>query len=374
MSNKVLKILIAPDKFKGSLSAPQVCDILSKAILRTLPNTAIKVQPMADGGDGSIDLLEEIWEMEKQTLPVHDPLFRSIEASYFTGKGIAWIEMAKASGIALLKEDELNARKTSSFGTGELIKDALEKGYSQIKLFIGGSATNDAALGIASALGYRFLDESGCELQPIGESLIQVHHIEIAKLENLDLEVVCDVNNPFFGPQGAAFVYAPQKGASQEDVFFLDEGLIYLHQRFLQHGMLDVQNLPGAGAAGGIGGGLVAMFGARLIPGIELFSQQFNLRKQIAEADWVISGEGRLDSQSLQGKVVGGVADICQKLQKPLLVVCGQNTLAQEVWQGSAIQQIFSLLDLAPSVENAIQQAAHYLEKLGEEVGNFLRK
>lgn len=372
MKTKPLNILIAPDKFKGSLGAVEVARALSKGILKKYPHYKVTQQPMADGGDGSIDLLAQLGELTSHQVKVHDPLFRLIDTVYYTQQGVAFIEMAKASGIALLTKQEHNCLQTTTLGTGEMIRDAIRKGFNKIRLFIGGSATNDAALGIAQALGYQFLDEQGQVLSPIGVNLEKVRSFHKSDLEidlqSVDFQVVCDVVNPFFGENGAAYVYAPQKGANSQEVALLDQGLRNVHQIFLKEGLPDVQAISGAGAAGGVGGGMVAFFGASLTAGIQLFIDLFDLEAKVKQADVVITGEGQLDDQSLQGKVVGGIGKLCSKYQKPLVVVCGQNKLPDEVAQTSQISQIKSMMDYANSVENAMKKTAEFLEKIGEEL------
>ena len=364
-----MKILIAPDKFKGSLTATEVANNIKSGILKQSPHHGIRIQSMADGGDGSIDLLNEVWSLETHTVLVNDPLFRPVAANYYTNNNIAFIEMSKTSGLALLKKSEQNPLKTTSLGTGELILDAYIKGYKQIKLFIGGSATNDAGIGIASALGYSFFDKNGTKLSPIGENLIHIKSIKKSdlseKIKALDIQVICDVNNPFFGHQGAAYVYARQKGADDAMIELLDEGLQNVHQIFLKHHLSDVQKIAGAGAAGGIGGGMIALFNAKQIAGIQLFIDLFDLQQQVKEADLIITGEGRLDSQSFDGKVVGGVYQLCKKHQKPMMVICGQHLNPERL---SFDFPIYTILDKAHSVEAAIKNAAFYLKEIGQEL------
>lgn len=372
MTTKPLNILIVPDKFKGSLGAVEVAQALSKGISKKYPHYEVIQQPMADGGDGSIDLLAQLGELTSHQVEVHDPLFRLMEAIYYSQEGVAFIEMAKASGITLLTKQERNCLQTTTLGTGEMIRDAIRKGFKKIRLFIGGSATNDAALGIAQALGYQFLDEQSHALNPIGANLEKVRsfhrsNVEI-DLQNIDFQVVCDVTNPFFGENGAGYVYAPQKGANPQEVAVLDQGLRNVHQLFLKEGLPDVQAIPGAGAAGGVGGGMVAFFGASLTAGIQLFIELFDLEAKVKQADVVITGEGQLDEQSLQGKVVGGIGRLCEKYQKPLVVVCGQNKLSVEITQTSQIGQIKSIMDYATSIEEAMEKTEEFLEKIGEEL------
>ncbi|GJM31565.1 MAG: glycerate kinase [Saprospiraceae bacterium] len=366
----ILNILIAPDKFKGSLSAQRVAESIAVGIRKNYPDARIELQPMADGGDGSIDLLNELWKLTEHRVEVHDPLFRKITTSYFSNETDAFIEMAKASSLALLKEEERNPMKTTSLGTGELILHALQKGIKNINLFIGGSATNDAAIGIATALGYQFFDKNNKSLLPVGENLLKVESIKSNRsvhgdgfrqmLRHSKIKIICDVNNPFFGENGAAWVYAGQKGASDLMIKKLDAGLKNMDAVFENQGFGSVQHLPGAGAAGGIGGGMFALFGAELIQGIDLFIERFDLENKVINADFVISGEGQLDFQSLQGKVVGGISKLCKKYGKPLMVVCGQNKLTT-----TDFYEIKSIMELAPSTEQAMNEASVFLEEIG---------
>lgn len=363
-------ILIAPDKFKGSLRASEVARSIGEGISSVLPELDILYQPMADGGDGSIDLLHELWELTAHQVEVHDPLFRPIQARYYTSRDAAFVEMASASGLALLNEAERNCLHTTSLGTGELILDAVRRGFQRINLFIGGSATNDAAMGIASALGYTFLDINGQPLLPIGGNLGQVNRIQgseqAAAIRDLDIQIVCDVNNPFYGKNGAAHVYGPQKGADEATIEHLDAGLRQIDAVFQQSGLGSVQSLPGAGAAGGVGGGMSALFGAQLTAGIDLFIKMFDLEKKVQQADVIITGEGRLDSQSFQGKVVGGMLRLCQEYRKPLIVICGQQDLKGVDYDSVTLCRVVSLLDYATTVDEAIDQAARYLRLIGE--------
>lgn len=369
---KGLNILIAPDKFKGSLGAVEVAAALARGIKKANAAHEIMTQPMADGGDGSIDLLAQLGQLTKHTLQVSDPLFRPVEAAYYSQNDTAFIEMAKASGLALLTTEERNCLETTSLGTGEMMADAIKRGFRKINLFIGGSATNDAALGIAQALGYRFLDKNAQALTPIGghlEQVVTLHQEEVSKVgQGVEFQVICDVNNPFFGEQGAAWVYGPQKGANLSQVKQLDNGLRNIHRVFIEAGLTDVQTLPGTGAAGGVGGGMVALFGAKLISGIQLFIDWFGLEAKVKQADVVITGEGQLDEQSLQGKVVGGIGKLCDQYQKPLVVICGQNTLSKTMVKQAQIHQVKAVMEYTSVVEEAMANAAEFLEKIGEEV------
>ncbi len=372
MKKDPIKILVAPDKFKGSLTACEVSRAVAKGLAKRYPQAVLDIQPMADGGDGSIDLLLQSGGFEEHRISVKGPLYRTIEASYYTKGDTAFIELAKASGLALLNDVEKDALKTSTYGTGELILDAYQKGCKKIRLFIGGSASNDAATGIADALGCELLDANGHLLSPTGDSVQKIHNIKFTKLarsiRQLDIQVVCDVHNPFYGPNGAAYIYAPQKGADENTIEKLDQGLRHLDSLFIKLGLGSVQSLEGAGAAGGVGGGMVALFGASLVSGVVLFIEQFNLADRIREADLVISGEGALDQQSFQGKVVGGIAQQCVMHQKPLVVVCGQNALDQTADLPASLVGVHSIMDIAKTEEVAINEAATYIEIISQTI------
>ena len=247
-----MKILIAPDKFKGSLSASQVCDAITKGININKPKHEIVSCPMADGGEGSIDIINNYSTLKPIELIVNDPLFRPIKSTYYFSDLTAYIEMSSASGLNLLKKEEQNCINTSSFGTGELIKDAITKGFKTINLYIGGSATNDAGIGIASALGFQFYDKSKRLLSPIGKNLISIDSINTSdvsfNLNNININVICDVNNPLHGKNGAAFIYAKQKGADLIEIEELDKGLVNLQSKLDKHSFPNIANIPGSGS------------------------------------------------------------------------------------------------------------------------------
>lgn len=365
-----MKILIAPDKFKGSLSAQEVCVALSKGLKKANPNVEIITRPMADGGDGSLEVLAHYVDLQTIIVEVEDPLFRPINASYKMVGTTAYIEMAAASGLALLKEKERNCMDTSTFGTGELIVDAIRKGATIIYLFIGGSATNDAGMGIATALGWSFYSKGGELLVPIGENLTEVSRIDGTFLfynpAKVEFKIVCDVNNPFYGENGAAYVYAPQKGANAEEVKKLDKGLRHLAQLLKAANYADIADIPGAGAAGGVGGGAIAFLGAELVSGITTFLAITALEKQIEACDLVITGEGKLDNQTEQGKVISGVCALAKKYNKPVIAVCG--AADKEAAQKLGIQQVYTVLERSTSIEEAMSKATEKLAEIGIEL------
>lgn len=358
-----IKVIIAPDKFKGSLTSMQACECIRSGVLQANKNAAIKIFPMADGGDGFATAIKYYW----QTATVHckavNPLMKAIDASYEwdeTNK-TAIIELASASGLMLLKEDEQNPLHTSTYGTGLLIQHAIEKGACKIIVGLGGSATNDAGIGILSALGFGFKNKQGNILPPVGASLSSVNSIEPPPLlPSVEFVVACDVANTLFGRQGAAYIYAPQKGADGNAVKILDKGLrhfAYIIQ--LQTGK-DIACFSGSGAAGGTAAGLAAFFKTQIVSGAKFIIDISKIEEQIEGAGIVITGEGKLDSQSLQGKAVYEIAMLAKKRQTPLIIFCGQNTLGKAALQ-KAGKPIVVALTQKGSDDAAIKNAAALL-------------
>lgn len=365
-----MNILLCPDKFKGSLSAREVCEALSKGIATKYSQANIVNCPLADGGDGSLQVLEEYMEVETVTVDCTDPLGRPIKAAYRQTGATAYIEVAAASGLVLLSPQERNCLKTTSFGTGQLVAHAINNGAREVYLFLGGSATNDGGIGIASALGFEFLDESGRTLAPIGENLGKIHTIDdssvLTTLKELTVKVVCDVDNPLVGPTGAAHVYAPQKGATPAGIALLDDGLSNLAKKLVAAGYPDVVALPGAGAAGGIGGGAVAFLSGQLQSGTATFLEMSGLELAIQQADLVITGEGFLDRQTAQGKLVSGVCQLAKQYGKPIIGVCGD---AEEgIADLLGLQTVYTVRERSASLEEAMTTAAKKLEIIGQEL------
>lgn len=362
-----MKILLAPDKFKGSLSAFEVCQAINRGLNRTKSKVESVFHPMADGGDGSLSILIDHLNLEPQNIKTTDPLGREISARYFISQTAAFIEVASASGLVLLSEQERNPLKTSTLGTGKMIADALSKGVSQIFLFLGGSATNDLGMGIAVALGYQFLDDQKIALKPIGQNLSKVRSIKsppITNVQHIQFTLLCDVNNPLTGPEGAAQVYARQKGAGEEEIAILERGAIHFNQVLKAHSGTSVLNLAGSGAAGGIGAGMASLFRAQLKSGFRVISTLTGLEEKICAADWVISGEGKLDKQSAQGKVISGIAELCRKHKKPLALFVGINELTKNEQHQLKIAKIKSIAEEAMNLEDAMNNGAVYLEEL----------
>lgn len=366
----IMKILIAPDKFKGSLSALQVCNAIYKGLKNFNPNLDIITCPLADGGEGSLETMNHYLNLEPEKLVVNDPLFRPIKSTYYRSKETAYIEMSAASGLVLLKKEERNCMFTSSLGTGELIADAIKKGATTIHLFIGGSATNDGGIGMASALGYQFYDASENLLSPIGQNLNSINRIDKShlnfNLEEVTVKVVCDVNNPLYGKNGAAYMYAAQKGASLVEIEQLNQGLINLASKLIRHDFPNIADTPGAGAAGGIGGGAMAFLGAELISGIQNFIKITQLESLIKECDLVITGEGKLDAQTEHGKVMSGVCNLAKQYDKPIVAVCGD--VEKGFSKKLGLKKVYTLMERTDSIEEAMKNGEIYLEKIGMEL------
>lgn len=364
------KILIAPDKFKGSLSAKAVCEAIAIGIKQLGESMEFRFHPMADGGDDSLTILADHIDLKATTVATQDPLGRPIIAQYFTSTDAAFIEVASASGLVLLKDSERNPLQTSTFGTGKILLDAITKGFQNIYLFLGGSATNDAGMGIAHALGFQFMDSKNKVLTPIGKQLCKVHNVvnkQLFDFSKIKITLFYDVTNPLIGESGAAYVYAPQKGATAEQVQFLDRGLIHFSKVIQRQTGVDVSAFPGSGAAGGIGAGLVGLCGAQMGNGFEIISTLTRLEEKIQQVDWVISGEGKLDEQSLQGKVIDGIAKLCLKHQKPLTLFVGKNDLDKKALQGLNISHVHAITDLAKNSKDAMSNARFYLEALAKD-------
>jgi glycerate 2-kinase len=372
-----MTILLAPDKFKGSLDASNVCRALKESLVESGKDLDIRSIPMADGGEGTCDMLTEFSKGKKIKLPVLDPFFRTIEGAYgISGDGnTAFIEMAVASGLQLLRPEERNALLGTTFGTGQLISDALDRGVSSIILGVGGSGTNDAGIGMGEALGVRFFDSSGNKLKPIGESLKKIHAIDLRNLDPRIKETtftgICDVSNPFYGPYGAAYVFGPQKGAGPMEVQFLDDGLRNFAGVVENQFGIDI-NFPGAGAGGGLGGGAKVFFSIQFRSGIEFIIDFIGLEELVKQSDLIISGEGKMDEQTLSGKVVKGVADLSRKHKKPLIVVVGRNELSVSKTTLLGVHRVVTLMNAETLEQDAFRNTHALIKKrMREEVIPF---
>ncbi len=363
------KILIAPDKFKGSLSAMEVCEAIENGLVSNYPEALITKLPLADGGDGSIDVISNYLNLEEVQLEVEDPLGRSIQSAYFKEDDTAFVELAKASGIALLKDHEKNPWLTSTIGTGQLMLHAIHNGCKSVKLFLGGSCTNDAGIGIAHGLGFRFLSKDNEVLHPSGGHLLNIQKIQHPDaLPSFAIEILCDVKNPMFGPNGAAHTFAKQKGADQDMILKLDNGLRHFAEVLEAQLGRSVGQLEGGGAAGAIAAGLMGLFDARIKNGFEYFKNLSQLESAIDAHDIIISGEGQFDLTSMNGKVIGGIVDVLKDKQQPLYLMVGNNAVDTSQVP-SSIKEIRSIMEVAPSLEDAMGHSATYIQ---EQVGRFV--
>jgi glycerate kinase len=375
----VISILIAPDSFKHSLSSYGVCRAIQKGLLRFDPSIRTILQPMADGGEGSLEVIKNSTHSRVITLQVSDPLFRPIDAYYLLEGKNAYIEMAQASGLELLSVEERNCLLTTTYGFGELILDGIRRGATRIYLFVGGSATNDAGIGMATALGYKFLDGFLKPLKPIGESLNKIKHISSSELkfdrQKIEFTMACDVQNPLYGPDGAAFTYASQKGADARALQLLDDGLQSIAEIFLTELNKDTAFLPGGGAAGGMGAGAVALLNAQLSPGFRTIMEIIKLEQKMDDIDLIITGEGSLDQQTLKGKLVHGICELAKIRNIPVIAICGKNQLSKDQFTKLGLQKVVAIKSDDISIEKAINEAGIRLESLAyDTIKTYLSK
>lgn len=373
-----LKILVCPDKFKSSLTSREACNAIEAGL--TADGFEVITFPLADGGEGTSEILLFHTRGHKISLQVHDPLFRTITASYgISSDGVtAFIDMSAASGLHLLNAGERNAMHTTTLGTGELVADAINRGVTNIILGIGGSATNDGGIGAASALGYEFLDEEGIAISPVGAELGRIRNIRRNKinpyLRKIHFTAICDVDNPLTGTYGAAHVYAPQKGATPQQVQQLDAGLENLADVIHKDIGVDIERAPGAGAGGGFGGGAMAFFNASLRRGVDVVFEVTDLETHLRQADVIITGEGKIDNQTLHGKLVAGITALASKYAKRVLVVAGKNDLDQNEIKEAGIEKVFALSDYVSETES-MNNAYNVLRQIAEQhVASYLKK
>lgn len=354
------KVIIAMDSYKGCLSSIEAEKAAEEGVRAVCPDCQVVCLPIADGGEGILEVLVETTHGTYRSLIANDPLMRPLVTRYGVScdERLAFIEMAAISGLPLLTEAERNPMLTTTFGTGELILHALEHGHREFIIGIGGSATNDAGLGMLQALGYRFLDKNGSVLGAGGRILNQVAIIDSSfahpALKEAHFSIACDVRNPFCGPEGAAFVFAPQKGADAYMVQILDAGMESLAHLIALSTGIDVSNVPGAGAAGGLGGAFLAFLNAELKPGIELLLQTLAFKEKIEGADLIITGEGKIDCQSVMGKVPYGILQEAKLQNIPVIVLAG-SVADLEVLNQVGFRGVYSINPPSISLETAMK-------------------
>jgi glycerate kinase len=366
-----MKIVIAMDSFKGSLTAQEACRIVAEGFASVWPDLEIVARPMADGGEGTAQTMLAArggkWIEEEVTGPL--PRMRAEAGfAFFEDDKTALVEMAMASGMQLLSAEQLNPLKTTTYGTGELIKAAADYGAKKILLAVGGSATVDGGVGAATALGWRFLDGEGNQVGLGGGETERIRKIIRPKNFNLpEVRVLCDANNLLCGSEGAARVYAPQKGATPEMVEQLENGLSHLTKIINEQLGLDVSNIPGGGAAGGLAAGAAAFMNATPVPGIETVIEASGLREDIKDSDWVITGEGKFDAQSLYGKVASGIAGLVKNTKVKMGVIAGSVELPDEQWRQAGIADVVGIRTKQMSLDYAINHCTELLRKGAKE-------
>lgn len=374
-----MRFVLAPDSFKESMTSLEACNAMEKGIKKIIPHAECIKVPMADGGEGTVEALVNATNGYIKKLTVHDPLGRKIEAEYgILGNGkTAVIEMAKASGIELIKREERNPLITTTYGTGEIIKHAIESGISNIIIGIGGSATNDGGAGMLQALGVKLLDNKGKEIKYGGGFLGAIQSIDISNihssLENVSIEVACDVNNPFIGENGASYIFGPQKGANKYMIKELDNNLYHFSEKIKEFIGKDIAYVSGAGAAGGLGGALLAFLNAELKSGIELIIKYTNLEEKIKGSDYVFTGEGAIDSQTIFGKTPYGVAKKAKIYNVPTIAFAGKVGKGLEKLYDEGIKGVFSIMQGVESLEDSLKCGMENLESTVENVVRIIK-
>ena len=367
-----MKIVIAPQGFKGNLSALRVSQAIDNGIRRVVPSVITAIVPMADGGEGTMQALVDAIGGEMIPVEVTDPLGGRVIAHFglLSDKVTGVIEMAAASGLNLVPPQKLNPLLTTTYGTGELILAALERGCRKLIVGIGGSATNDGGAGMAQALGAKLLDTKGVPLAFGGAALADLEHIDVTtidpRLADCDIILACDVTNPLCGPQGASAVYGPQKGATKEMVVKLDAALAHYAEVIERDLGIDVRDVPGAGAAGGLGAGLIAFLKARVLPGVDVVIQATGLIEHLKEATLVFTGEGRLDSQTACGKVPVGVARKAKAFGLPVIAIAGEIANGYQAVYQQGIDAVFSIAPGPISLNQSMVRAEKLIADIAE--------
>ncbi|PTL38410.1 glycerate kinase [Alkalicoccus saliphilus] len=369
-----MQIIAAPDSFKGSLSAGDICQAVKRGIAKVDDTVDVVSLPLADGGEGTKENMVLSTSGKLIETEVEDPLGRKIAASYgiLGDEKTVVIEMASASGITLLTDEERDPRITSSRGTGDLIIDALNRGYRDFVVAIGGSATNDGGTGMLEALGMKFLDKDGNKLKGSGGSLKHIHSIDEhsldPRLKEARFVIASDVTNPLCGERGASHVFGPQKGASYELAEALDQGMQNYAGVIKSQKNIDITDQPGAGAAGGMGAALLVFLEADMQSGIDVVMEKINFEEKIKGARMIITGEGSLDEQTLSGKVIAGVGKIARKQNVPVTALCGKLDLSYEDIQSLHVNSAFSIMREPCSLEKAFEETAYWVQELAAHI------
>lgn len=361
-----MKIIIAPDKFKGSLTSAEVCHAIEKGIKLADKNINVLSFPMADGGDGFATVMQRYTQTETVYCATVDPLHRPINASYqwSAATKTAVIEMAAASGLVLLNEQDRNPLKTSSYGTGLMVKDAISKGAAKIILGIGGSATNDAGTGILSALGFIFRDKNDIAIPASGENLLLIEKIiPPGVLPAVHFEIACDVDNVLYGTLGAAYTYAPQKGATPQQVTLLDKGLQHFAAITALQTNVHIADKKGAGAAGGIAAGILPFLHAVLKQGTQIVINASRIKNSLPGTDLIITGEGKIDAQSNDGKLISSITALAKQQHVPVIGLCGSLLLTDLEIKKLGLNAAYAIMNEALDLAYSIKNAADLLQK-----------
>ncbi|MBR1532952.1 MAG: glycerate kinase [Ruminococcus sp.] len=359
-----MKLIFASDSFKGSLSSRKTAELLTKAAQEVFGECECIGVPVADGGEGTVDAVIDALNGKKVSVSVHDPLMNRIQASYGIAGEKAIIEMAAASGLTLVPEDQRDPMNTTTYGTGELVLDALDRGCRELYIAIGGSATNDGGMGCMRALGSKFLNKNGSELSGCGRDLADVAEINLSdldkRLSDASVTVLCDVKNPLCGENGATYTYAKQKGATPETMELLEKGMQNYRDVIIEKFGIDCDTVEGAGAAGGLGAAFSVFLNAKMQSGIETVLDLIGFDDLLSGADLVITGEGRADAQSVCGKVMKGVALHAKVKGVPVIGLCGSLGDGAELLYDCGVTKLIALSDSAESIEDAIANAERY--------------
>lgn len=375
-----MRVVVAPDSFKGSISARDLCAAARRGIHAVDPAIEVIELPLADGGEGTVENMVYSTKGQTRLVQVNDPLGRPIRAVYgiLGDDATVIIEMAQASGLPLLRPDERNPLITSSFGTGELIVHALNEGYRKFIIGLGGSATNDGGVGMLKALGASFYDQDGVLLPKGGASLEKLSYMDLSgldkRLQESTFTIASDVNNPLCGANGASAVFGPQKGATPEMVQRLDMALSRFADVVEKQLGVDVRHLPGSGAAGGMGAGLLAFLHAEFKSGIELVMDAIQFEQNIQVADLIITGEGKLDEQTMAGKVIAGVCKKAKPYQIPTIAICGGMELTSEQMDEIGLLAGFSIVPKPCSLDEAMEQAEGWVQERVEQIIRFMKR
>jgi len=373
-----MKIIIAMDSFKGSMTSVEATEVVEKSCRKIIPKAKIISFPLADGGEGTVEVIKRLIGGKYEEVIVSDPLGRRIKAKYLKKEKVAFVEMAKASGLILLNENEKNPLFTTTFGTGEIIKEAVFSDCKKIYLCVGGSATNDGGIGALTALGIKFFNKKGEKIYPgKGKDLVEISKVDTSELseriKKCEFIILSDVKNPLYGEKGAAYVYAAQKGAGEKEVEFLDKGLRNYTKIIKKYTGKDVSKIEGSGAAGGICAGFISFLNAKITSGIDFILNKGKFEEKIRKVDVAITGEGRIDTQTFYGKSLSRIFSFSEKYNIAVIVFAGE--VDEKVYKrfNSDKIVIFSILPTIVSKKEAMKKGKNFLKVKSEQIFKVLK-